>query len=125
MASTGKAGSIEMALQGHGNIHGSGFKNGVPCCIQAGTAVHVDNYFDYLWVHRTPLPMGLHCQSPLVMGARSLGGPRAPSIGAVPSVLPDDPLHTAETTNSMVPQKNPNVLAFFSSCETHDSLPIP
>ena len=94
-----------MALQGCGNICGSGFKNGIPCCIQAGTAAHVDNYFDYLWVCRTPLPMGLHCQNPLVIGARSPKGPQAPSTGAVPSVLPDDPLHIAEATNSMVPWK--------------------
>ena len=105
MVSIGKTGSIEMALQGRGNIHGSGSNNGIPCCIQAGTAEHVDNYFDYWWVHRTPLPMGLHCQNPLVMGERSPKGPRAPSTGAVPSVLPDDPLHTAGATNLMLPQK--------------------
>ena len=45
------------------------------CCIQAGTAEHVDNYFNYLWVYRTPLPMGLHCQNPLVIGERSSKGP--------------------------------------------------
>ena len=64
MASIGKAGSVEMALQGHGDIRGSGSKNGISFCIQAGTAEHVDNYFDYLWVRRTPLPMGLHYQNP-------------------------------------------------------------
>ena len=37
---------------------------------QASNAAHVDNYFDYLWVHRTPLPMGLHCQNPLVIGGK-------------------------------------------------------
>ena len=31
MASIGKAGSIEMALQGHGNICGSGSNNGISC----------------------------------------------------------------------------------------------
>ena len=102
MVSTGKADSVEMALQGCGNICGSGFNNGVPCCIQAGTDVHVDNYFDYLWVHRTPLPMGLHCQNPLVIGARSPKGLQAPSTGAAPSVMPDDPLHTEGAINSMV-----------------------
>ena len=102
MASTGKAGSIEMALQGRGNIHGSGSSNGIPCCIQAGTAVHVDNYFDYLWVHRTPLPMGLHCQNPLVIGAKLSNGPQTPTTGAASSILPDDPLHTEGATNSMV-----------------------
>ena len=105
MVSIGKAGSIEMALQSCGNICGSGSNNGVPCCIQAGTAEHVGNYFDYWWVHRTPLPMGLHCQNPLVIGAKSPKGPQAPSTGAVTSVLPDDPLHTAEPTNLTLPWK--------------------
>ena len=102
MVSTGKAGSIEMALQGHGNIHGSGSNNGIPCCIQAGTAVHVDNYFDHLWVHRTPLAMGLHCQNPLVIGAKLLKGPQTPTSGAAPSMLPDGPLNTEGATGSMV-----------------------
>ena len=61
MASIGKAGSIETALQGHGNIRGSGSHNGISFCIHAGTVEHVENYSKYLWVHRTPLPMGLHC----------------------------------------------------------------
>ena len=97
----------------------------------ASPAAHVDNYFDYLWVHRTPLPMGLHCQGPLVMGARSPGGPWAPFTGAVPSVLPDDPLHTAEATNLMVPWKKRGkskcacLLPVDSRLKTHDSLPIP
>ena len=67
------------ALQGCGNICGSGSSNGIPCHIQAGTAVHVDNYFDYLWVHRTPLPMGLHCQNPLFIGARLSNGTTDPN----------------------------------------------
>ena len=46
MVSMGKAGSIEMALQGRGNICGSGTSNGIPCHIQAGTALHMDNYLD-------------------------------------------------------------------------------
>ena len=102
MVSTGKAGSVEMALQGRGNIHGSGSSNGVPCCIQAGTALHVDNYFDYLWVHRTPLPMGLHCQNPSIMGAKSSKVPQAPTTDATSSMLPNDPLHAEGATNLMV-----------------------
>ena len=103
MASIGKAGSIEMAPLGRGNICGSGSNNGVSCCIHVGTAEHVDNYFDYLWVCRTPLPMGLHCQNPLVIGERSSKGLWAPSTVTVPSVLPDDPLYTAGASNSMLP----------------------
>ena len=77
MVSIGKAGSIDTALQGSGNICGSGSSNGIPCCIQAGTALHMDNYSDYLWVHRTPLPMGLHCQNPLTVGAKLSKEPEA------------------------------------------------
>ena len=105
MVSTGKAGSIETALQGCGNIHGSGSSNGILCCIQAGTAVHMDNYFDYLWVHRTPLPMGLHCQNPLIIGAKLSKGPQIPTTGAASSMLPDDPLHTEGANNPTVLQK--------------------
>ena len=64
MASIGKAGNIETALQGRGNLHGSGSHNGVSCSIHAGTTEYVENYHKYLWVRRTPLPMGLHCQNP-------------------------------------------------------------
>ena len=74
MVSTGKTGSIEMALQVHENIHGSETSDGIPCCIQAGTALHVDNYLDHLWVHRTPLPMGLCCQTPLDIGGKVTKG---------------------------------------------------
>ena len=102
MVSTGKAGNVEMALQGCGNICGFGSSNGVPCCIQAGTALHVDNYSDYLWVHRTPLPMGLHCQSPLLLRARLLKEPQLPTTDAPSSMLPDDTLHPEGPTNLTV-----------------------
>ena len=95
----GKAGSIETALQGHGNICGSGTSNDIPCCIQAGIALHVDNYLDYLWVHRTPLPMGLHCQDPLTLGAKLSKEPLVPTTDAASSMLPDDTLHTEGPTN--------------------------
>ena len=73
MASIGKAGNIETALQGRGNLRGSGFHNGVSCSIHAGTTEHVENYHKYLWVRRTPLPMGLHCQHPLFIVEKSPG----------------------------------------------------
>ena len=65
MASIGRAGNIETALQGRGNLRGSGSLNGISCSIHAGTTEHMENYHKYLWVRRTPLPMGLHCQNPL------------------------------------------------------------
>ena len=104
MVSTGKAGSIEMALQGHGNIHGSETSNGVPCCIRAGTALHVDNYLDYLWVHRIPLPMGFHCQNPLTLGAGLSKEPLVPTTDATSSMLPDDTLHAKGPTKPMALQ---------------------
>ena len=95
MASIGKAGNVETALQGCGNLHGSGSHIGISFCIHAGTVEHVENYSNYLWVHRTPLPMGLHCQNPLFIGEKSPKGPWAPSPVADPSVLPDGPpLHS-------------------------------
>ena len=102
MVSTGKAGSIDTALQGCGNICGSGSSNGISCCIQAGTALHMDNYSDYLWVHRTPLSMGLHCQNPLTMGAKLSKEPQIPTTDATSSMLPDDTLHAEGPTNLMV-----------------------
>ena len=65
---------------------------GISFCIHAGTVEHVENYSNYVWVCRTPLPMGLHCQNPLFIGEKSPKGPQAPSPVANPSVLPDDPL---------------------------------
>ena len=97
----GKAGSVKMVLQAHGNIHGSETSNGIPCCIQAGTALHVGNYLDYLWVRRTPLPMGLLCQSPLTLGVKLSKEPLAPANNATSSMLPDDTLHVEGPTNLM------------------------
>ena len=76
MASIGKAGNVDTALQGRGNLRGSGSHNGVSCSIHAGTTEHMENYHKYLWVHRTPLPMGLHCQNPLFIGEKPPKGPR-------------------------------------------------
>ena len=103
MASIGKAGNVETALQGHGNLRGSGSHIGISFCIHAGTVEHVENYSNYVWVCRTPLPMGLHCQNPLFIGEKSPKGPQAPSPVANPSVLPDDPLCTAGASTSALP----------------------
>ena len=105
MASIGKAGNIETALQGRGNLRGSGSHNGISFCVHAGTVEHVENYSNYLWVCRTPLPMGLHCQNPLFIGEKSPKGPWAPSPVADPSVLPDGPLCTAGASTPTLPWK--------------------
>ena len=49
-----------------------------------------------LWVRRTPLPMGLHCQNPLFIGEKSPKGPQAPLSSCRPRcVQPDGPsLHS-------------------------------
>ena len=103
LASIGKAGNIEMALQGRGSLRGSGFHNGISCSIHAGTTEHVENYHKYLWVRRTPLPMGLHCQNPLFLGEKSPKGSQAPSSVADLGVLPDGPLQTAGASTSALP----------------------
>ena len=103
MASIGKAGNVETALQDHGNLHGSGHHTGISFCIHAGTVEHVENYSNYLWVCRTPLPMGLHCGNPLFIGEKSPKGPWAPSSVVDPSVLPDGPLQTAGASTPALP----------------------
>ena len=102
MVSTGKAGSIETSLQGCGNICGSGSSNGIPCCIQAGTALHLDNYSDYLWVHRTPPTYGFTLSDSLTMGAKSSKEQQVPTTDATSSMLPDDTLHAEGPTNPTV-----------------------
>ena len=104
MASIGRAGNVETALQGCGNLHGSGSLNGISCSIHAGTTEHVENYHKYLWVRRTPLPMGLHCQNPLFIGEKSPKGPRVPSSVADLGVLPNGPLQTAGASTSALPR---------------------
>ena len=122
MASIGKAGSVETALQGHGNIRGSGSHHGISCSIQAATAKHLENYFNYLWVRRKPLPMGLHCQRPLVIGEKSSKGPWAPPqlqtlvcCLMTPFTLQEPPTQCFHRKR----EANTNVVAFFSRLETH------
>ena len=64
MVTKGKVVNVRMAPEAHGNICGFETSNGIPGCIQAGTTLHVMNYLDDLLVSGTPLPMGLHCQTP-------------------------------------------------------------
>ena len=104
MVSMGKTGSIEMGLQVCENIRGSETSNGIPCCIQAGTALHVVNYLDNLWVHRTPLSMGLHCQNPLMLGVKLPKEPLAAVTNATSSMLPGGTLYVGEPTNPMALQ---------------------
>ena len=104
MVSTGKTGSIKMALQVCENIHGSETSDGIPCWIEAGTALHVVNYLDNLWVHRTPLPMGLHCQNPLMLGVKLPKEPLAAVTDATSSMLPGGTLHVKGPTNPMALQ---------------------
>ena len=137
--------ALKTALQGRGNLRGSGSHSCVSCSIHAGTTEHMENYHKYLWVCRTLLPMGLHCQRPLFIEERSPQGPWAPSPAADPSVLPDGPLYTAGASNSALPQKRTRQTKMLLHCSvisrlvpqdsclrTHasrlvsqDSLPVP
>ena len=99
MVTKGKVVNTGMALEVHGNICGSETSNGIPCCIQAGTAPHVMNYLDNLLVPRTPLPMGLHCQNPLMCGVKLPKEPLATVTDVAPSMLPGGTLYVGEPTN--------------------------
>ena len=100
MVTKGKVAKVGMALEAHGNIHGSETSNGIPCCIQAGTAPHVMNYLDDLLVPRTPLPMGLHCQTPLMSGVKLPKELLATATNVTFSMLPGGTLNIGEPTNS-------------------------
>ena len=99
MVTKGKVDNVGMALEAHGNIHGSETSNGIPCCIQAGTAPHVVNYFDDLLVPRTPLPMGLHCQTSLISGLKLPKKLLATATDVALSMLPGGTLDIGEPTN--------------------------
>ena len=104
MASRGKTANVGMALEVCGNIRGSETSNGIPCCIQAGTAPHVMNYLDDLLVSRTPLPMGLCCQTPLMF---EVGLPKKLLVTASDvtlSMLPGGTFDIGEPTNSTAQQ---------------------
>ena len=100
MVTKGKVANVGMALEARGNIHGSETSNGIPCCIQAGTAPHVMNYLDGLLVPRTSLPMGLHCQAPLMSGAKLPKELLATATNVTLSMLPGGTLNIGEPTNS-------------------------
>ena len=75
-----------------------------PAVSEAGTALHVVNYSDYLWVHRTPLSMGLHCQNPLTLGVKLPKEPLAAVTDATSSMLPGGTLYVKGATNLMALQ---------------------
>ena len=101
MVTKGKVAKVGMA---HVNIYGSETSNGIPCCIQAGTAPYVMNYLDDLLVPRTPLPMGLHCQTPLMSGVKLSKKLLATATNVTLSMLPGGTFNIGEPTNSTAQQ---------------------
>ena len=104
MVTKGKVAKVGMALEACGNFHGSETSTGIPCCIQAGTAQHMMNCLDDLLVPRTPLPMGLHCQIPLMF---EVGLPKkllATAADVTLSILPGGTFDIGEPTNSTAQQ---------------------
>ena len=99
MVTKGKVAKVGMALEAHGNFCGSETSTGIPCCIQADTAPHVMNCLDDLLVSGTPLPMGLHCQTPLMF---EVGLPKKLLVTATDvtlSMLPGGTFDIGEPTN--------------------------
>ena len=58
--------TFETALQGRGNLCGSGHPIGISFCIHAGTVNHVENYSNYLWVRRDTSTYGFTLPEPFV-----------------------------------------------------------
>ena len=104
MVTKGRVANVGMALEACGNICGSETSNGVPCCIQVGTAPHVVNYLDDLLVPRTLLPMGLHCQTPLMSGVKLPKELLATATNVTLSMLSGGTLNIGEPANSTAVQ---------------------
>ena len=64
MVYKGKVVKVRTGCKGCGKICGFEDGNGMPGCNQANPTLHVMAYLDDLLVLMTPLPMGLHCQTP-------------------------------------------------------------
>ena len=99
MVTKGKVVNVRMAPGAHGNICGFETSNGVLGCIQAGTTPHVMNYLDDLLVSGTHLPMGLHCQTPLMSGAKLPKELLATATDVTISMLPGGTPSTGEHTD--------------------------
>ena len=130
MVTKGKVAKVEMALEACGKIHCSKTSNGIPCCMQAGTAPHVMNHLDDLLVSRTPLPMGLHCQTPLMFevgfSKKMLATATDVTLSLVASMTLESPL---TRLLNKCKEQNLNVAALFSKpvtlnplLITHDSM---
>ena len=100
MVYKGKVVKVRMGHKDHGKIHGSETNNGVPCCNQAGTTLHVMAYLDDLLVSTTPLPMGLHCQAPMRSRIKEVKDLLALANSVTPSMPPCDTPGSEEMTNS-------------------------
>ena len=94
MFTKGKVVNAGTAPEAHGKIRGSEASNGIPC-----TAPHVMNYLDDLLVPRTPLPMGLHCQTPLMSGVKLPKELLATTTDVTLSMLPGGTLDIGKPTN--------------------------
>ena len=99
MVTKDKVVNAGMVPEACGKIPGSEASNGIPCCIQAGTALHVMNYLDDLLVPRLSLPMGLHCQTPLMSGVKLPKELLATVTDVTLSTLPGDTPNIGDPTN--------------------------
>ena len=106
MASTGKAGSVETALAGpweHLVVLDPTMAS--PTVSRQALLCTWTIILVICGSIETPLPMGLHCQNPLVIGAEVSKGAQTPIASAASSILSDDPFHTEGATSPMVLQK--------------------
>ena len=100
MVSTGKAGSIETALQGRGNIHvvlepvmasPAVSRQALPCMWTITSIICGFVEHPYLWIYIV--------KNPLTLGAKLSKEPLVPTTDAASSMLPDDTLHAEGPTN--------------------------
>ena len=99
MVHKGKVVKVMMGHKGCGKIHGFEDGNGMPGCNQADPTLHVMAYLDDLLVPMTPLPMGLHCQTPARSGIEEVKDLLAQAASTTPCMQPCGTPGPEEMTN--------------------------
>ena len=101
MVHKGKVVKVTMGCKGCGKICGFEDGNGMPGCNQADPTLHVMAYLDDLLVPMTPLPMGLHCQTPPRFGIEEMKDLLAQATNTTPCMQPCGTLSLEEMTDSI------------------------
>ena len=100
MVCKGKVVKVRMGCKDCGKIHGFEDGNGMPGCNWVDPTLHVMAYLDDLLVLMTPVPMGLHCQTPPRSRIEEMKDLLAQTTSTTPCMQPCGTPDLEEMTNS-------------------------